>query len=923
MTEAPDWAVAVPAVGVHNAPPRVPGPDLLQITWQQMQQVISGLVNEFLRQVAVALGAIEIFGFKPYQALVEIGEKIEAGVDNFNLLLSAFGLPTMDAVADLLANQANDFATFLAATGQATFAALGAALNALIAWLTAIPANLLSGALPTNVTLSGTQLGTLLQYLNSSGQYAAAQLTGALNTGLTFSGTALSTLLQYLNPSGQFAAAQLTGGINTAVTFGGTALSTLLQYLSSSGQFNAAQLTGGLNSAVTFGGTALSTFFGNINSSGGLLASGLTGAFNGAVTLGGNSFTTLLQYLNSSGQFAAGQLTGAINGGLTLGGVTLSTLVTNINSSGQILAAGITGALGTTLTVGGVQLGTLFTNINSSGQLLGAGITGALNVAATVAGQTLGTIQANAQGLVQGINNAAAGVTSGASSLLADAQTNLELLLGAAPRFLQGLGGGVFGQQATEDAYAVAAQARADQAAEQARIRSAFNAVFNVAPTTTGNVNLTIDFSGMANAANMSGVMSPGNTNMGITSGVAVRQVTTAGDDKEVFPTVTTSDYQVITVTLGSLNNGYALEIMGRCNSARTTYTCVNIQPGLGGLFNVNLAFYVSGTLTNPTYNSVALSSGGVLKFILGDPSSASPYAMQVLYNGTPIITYTDSSHVSQLGASYRYVGLRMVGLGSGQKPPSVRAVAYQDNPPPPAAYPFSGRPTASVDAKGRQYASSDCGRIDRDNGGAWENIYLGPLAWATAPPSSGWSAVNQGSTTFAADRDAMLLTAPSVASGESYHLWVRSLSPSSNYIATFYIEPLMQSADVAYVGLALRNSSSGAFIAFECGINTGYLAGSSVIRVSKWNNVTTVNSVYVGRGLSAYAVGGLPCWFRIRDDGSNRYFEMSVNGVDWMTFYSGGRTDFITPNQIGLSVYNGNTGQPVYLRLRSLSGVS
>ena len=833
---------------IHGPLPRAGGELSFPFTWQQLQQIVANLVNEFLRQVAVALGAIEIFGFKPYEALVEIGEKIQAGVDNFNILLTAFGLPTVNDVATLLANQASDFATFLAATGQATFAALGAALQALIDFLTAIPANLLSGAMPTTVTLSGTQLGTLLQYINSSGQFAAAQLTGALNTGLTFSGTALSVLLQYLNSSGQFSAAQLTGGINTAVTFGGTQLG------------------------------------------------------------------TLLQYLNSSGQFAAGQLTGAINGSLTLGGVTLSTLVTNINSSGQILAAGITGALGTGLTVGGVTLSTLFTNINSAGQLLGPGITGAINTAATVAGQTIGTIQANAQGLVQGINNAAAGVTSGASSLLADATTNLGLLLGAAPQFLQGLGAGVFGQQATNDAYAAAAQARADQAAEQARIRSAFNAVFNVAPTTTGNVNLTIDFSGMANASNMSGVMSPGNTNMGITSGVAVRQVTTAGDDKEVFPTVTTSDYQVITVTLGSLNNGYALEIMGRCNSARTTYTCINIQPGLGGLFNVNLAFYVSGTLTNPTYNSVALSSGGVLKFILGDPSSASPYAMQVLYNGTPIITYTDSSHVSQLGASYRYVGLRMIGL-SGQKPPSVRAVAYQDNPPAPAAYPFGGRPAADVDAKGRQYASSDCGRIDRDNGGAWENIYLGPKAFAVEPPSSGWSTTTLGSASFAASEDARKLSTPSAA-GNNWRVEYRTLSPTSNYTCTAYLEGALPPSSSFVHGLVLMDNS-GQLIYF----GLGYISGTWSMASSKYTNATTFSADYKVTALTA--IGRMPNWLSIRDDGSSRYFDYSFNGVDWMNFYSVSRTDFLTPTRIGWGANNIASGNTVITRLRSFAGVS
>lgn len=895
MTVAPDWALAVPTPGIHNAPAQIGGPPGAPIPLQQLGATMQFFIDVFVGKIAIAFGGIEILGWHPFQFLADWGQaRIDQANANYILASTADG-------------KAQDALDFIAAMVDGILGT-GHTVGDFVDWLQDTSTNAATSISQWNSVISGLAVGDF------SGLVAFFEGIPTDIAAAAADGAAALDKLVNVSVAGIYDAAAGFGNLATSL------LKNLTPTGGNIGQFDASGLAGALGGTLTFGGTALSTFFGNINSSGGLLASGLTGAFNGAVTLGGNSFTTLLQYLNSSGQFAAGQLTGAINGGLTLGGVTLSTLVTNINSSGQILAAGITGALGTGLTVGGVTLSTLFTNINSSGQLLGAGITGALNVAATVSGQTLGTIQANAQGLVQGINNAAAGVTSGASSLLADAQTNLGLLLGAAPQFLQGLGAGVFGQQATEDAYAAAAQARSDQAAEQARIRSEFNKVFNVAPTTTGNVNLTIDFSGMTNAANMSGVMSPGNTNMGITSGVAVRQVTTAGDDKEVFPTVTTSDYQVITVTLGSLNNGYALEIMGRCNSARTTYTCVNIQPGLGGLFNVNLACYVSGTLTNFTYNAIALSSGGVLKFILGDPSSASLYAMQVLYNGTPIITYTDSSHVSQLGASYRYVGLRMVGLGSGQKPPAVRAVSYQDNPPPPAAYPFGGRPAASVDAKGRQYASSDCGRIDRDNGGAWENIYLGPKAWATQPPTAGWTAVNAGSSSFTADADAMLLTRPNGA-GTDLNLYVQTLSPTSNYTKTFYLEFAAAGATTWEMGILLRRSATGAIVTFGLGVITAINGTSYLMRSVKWTNATTASAAYTTAG-GSFLSGPAPNWYRIRDDGTNRYCEYSHNGVDWITLHSVGRTDFLgaAPDQIGVFAYNQSTGQAVMLRLRSFS---
>jgi hypothetical protein len=220
---------------------------------------------------------------------------------------------------------------------------------------------------------------------------------------------------------------------------------------------------------------------------------------------------------------------------------------------------------------------------------------------------------------------------------------------------------GVFGQTATNAAYAAAAAARDAQAALISAQQSAFNAVFNVSPATAGNINLTVDFSGMANASTMTGVMLPGSTNLGYHVGCCGAANAVGGTDGvEVFPTQTTSDYQVITVTLGSLNDilydpfgTIWTFIPGRMNSTRDTGVGAMIATLSGSLY-IRLVKVVSGSFGSylATSAALSLSSGGVIKIILGDPSSLSPYAMQVLYNGTPVITFTDSSHLSQVGAS-------------------------------------------------------------------------------------------------------------------------------------------------------------------------------------------------------------------------------------------------------------------------------
>jgi hypothetical protein len=282
-------------------------------------------------------------------------------------------------------------------------------------------------------------------------------------------------------------------------------------------------------------------------------------------------------------------------------------------------------------------------------------VAGAADFGAAV--QTAGT---NAQGVIQGINDATAGLLSGGSAALEDVPANLQALLAGPAQFLQGVLG-VFGQDATNQAYAAAAAAAAAQAAELAAQQSAFNAVFNVSPVTTGNVSITVDFSVIANQAGMSGIMSPGtgsgNGFMGVTSGEAKFQGG-VGDDVEVFPTATTSDYQVAEIILGSLNNLISAATLGtsiffRVNSARDTYGYLTLFRDSGDVY-VQLGCVVAGVGTVFAMSALgalsAIASGGRLRVVARRSIVVEPVRHAGAYNGTPLITYTDSSHISQMG---------------------------------------------------------------------------------------------------------------------------------------------------------------------------------------------------------------------------------------------------------------------------------
>ncbi|AXN43476.1 hypothetical protein MM1218R_01528 [Mycobacterium marinum] len=217
------------------------------------------------------------------------------------------------------------------------------------------------------------------------------------------------------------------------------------------------------------------------------------------------------------------------------------------------------------------------------------------------------------------------------------------------------------------------------------------------------------------------------------------------------------------------------------------------------------------------------------------------------------------------------------------------------------------------------QYWPTDASLILRGNTDLeWER--RGPIYPFTAVPDTGWSSVNAGSSTFTAEADSMVLSSPSDVSS-NYRLRVRTLSPASNYAIEFYLDMTaidINSGDAWAMGAVLRESSSGKFLTFEQIVSSGSFPNGSVLRAGKWNGYTSFNSAYRSRYVQ-FLSHGVPHLFRFRDDGTYRYFEYSYDGRTWLEFHKVGRTDFCTPDQFGLGVFNLATGNIASLGIRSL----
>jgi hypothetical protein len=182
-----------------------------------------------------------------------------------------------------------------------------------------------------------------------------------------------------------------------------------------------------------------------------------------------------------------------------------------------------------------------------------------------------------------------------------------------------------------------------------------------------------------------------------------------------------------------------------------------------------------------------------------------------------------------------------------------------------------------------------------------------------TTPPSSGWTTSTLGSATFAADLDGRKLALPTAA-GSALRAEYRTLTPVAPYTATAHIEWAGVNANYVAAGMFLR-SNGGAYIQFGPQYDTA-MSGWS-LDVAKWNSESSFNAHYLQATMAQ--IGGMPNWFRIVDDNTNRMCQYSFNGVDFITLHTVGRTDFLFVNQIGWGGWNSG-GSAAVARLRSWS---
>lgn len=233
------------------------------------------------------------------------------------------------------------------------------------------------------------------------------------------------------------------------------------------------------------------------------------------------------------------------------------------------------------------------------------------------------------------------------------------------------------------------------------------------------------------------------------------------------------------------------------------------------------------------------------------------------------------------------------------------------------ATYPVStiqtgthaSRPTAGN--AGRVYLPNDGFSVGRDSGSAWET--WGPLNPFTVPSDSGFSWLNQGTATIATTRDMLTLVGPGAADVQNIIARVKT-PPATPYQVTAYIMGSPFSKNQHSFGLLLRQSGAGTgqnrlmLFGMSAGVLSANVPGWSLFVLDAANPTTNFGTIY-----AAIPLFEPVRWFRIRDDGTNTIFSVSVDGQTWTQILSQSRLTYLLqgPDQIGFWACPRNSATP------------
>lgn len=197
------------------------------------------------------------------------------------------------------------------------------------------------------------------------------------------------------------------------------------------------------------------------------------------------------------------------------------------------------------------------------------------------------------------------------------------------------------------------------------------------------------------------------------------------------------------------------------------------------------------------------------------------------------------------------------------------------------------------VNKAGSLYLPNDSPYIYRDTGAAF--AAWGPLYPCGVQDFSGFTDVNSPTKSTAGG---LFNITAAAAAGNNVRAVVTP-TPSTPYTLTvgifFYVAP----ANFSFSGALWMDSASGKLDAYGPTTNIGQW----IYRI-KYNTATSFNALGLN---NAFSVGVGRVFLRLADNGTNRTMSFSMDGYNYIQTATFVRTDFLTPDRIGVFTESNN----------------
>lgn len=179
-------------------------------------------------------------------------------------------------------------------------------------------------------------------------------------------------------------------------------------------------------------------------------------------------------------------------------------------------------------------------------------------------------------------------------------------------------------------------------------------------------------------------------------------------------------------------------------------------------------------------------------------------------------------------------------------------------------------------------------------------------------PALSSFAWVNQNSTTANTRSYGISVSQPSF-SGDNPGI-LKKTCPSTPYEVRVRVRCVRRLIASTAFQIGWRESSSGKLEFFSCYAGTS----SSTVTVFDFTDPTTFSGTPAGVG--TVNMPEVVEWVRLRDNGTNRFIDLSSDGDEWQQLFSFART-FLVPNEVYFAINNnqgGTGGLPMGLTVLS-----